>query len=104
MGVWARAYDASVSDSFVSNCTSSYDDWTTETAANTCQLGNYLANKCDAEMDCEFDIAEVLAQFNGQDCGNLAIADIDTIDVFLDCGDPGTDPLTLAVLLLDTVE
>ena len=51
-------------------------------------------------MDCEFDIAEVLAQFNGQDCGNLAIADIDTIDVFLDCGDPGTDPLTLAVLLM----
>eukprot|EP00938_MAST-03A_sp_MAST-3A-sp1_P001815 g1815.t1 len=100
MGVWARAYDASVSDSFVSNCTSSYDDWTTETAANTCQLGNYLANKCDAEMDCEFDIAEVLAQFQGQDCGNLAIADIDTIDVFLDCGDPGTDPLTLAVLLM----
>ena len=82
MGVWARAYDASFSDSFASNCTSSYDDWTVETAANTCQLGNYLAEKCDQEMDCKFTIAEVLEQFQGQDCGNLAIADIDTIDVF----------------------
>ena len=96
VGAQARAYDASSPSPFSTNCTHSYEEWEADTAVNTCQVGYVLAEKCDGEMECKFTMSELSDAL--QSCA--LNTSLDKMDIMLDCGDPGTDPLTIAVLLM----
>lgn len=90
LGVVARLYSSS-NNGTGCNATG-FEDVSED--PNICEVGEYLGDKCDKMVDCEFDVADLLLQ-----CDKSSFT-ATNIEVSLDCGDPGTDPLTMMILLM----
>jgi len=93
--VFARIYSVANPGSAGNlTCNSEVAEWANhfEGSSQSCDVSAAVLSKCEGEADCSVSIDSVL--------GNCAVTGPLAMDLVIECGNAGTDPLTIFVLLM----